>query len=143
GAEVGERLGVVPEEALHRVLLQFLGAAEVGEAVPHRGRQHAAEVQEQRPVVPGAPHRIAVHMADEAIERTDAAIDQPSLEAWFAGSVAEAEPPLRFERISGGRSNLTYAVHDSGRRHWALPRPPLGARLAPAHDMTREHPIIS
>jgi aminoglycoside phosphotransferase (APT) family kinase protein len=82
-------------------------------------------------------------MADEAIERTDEAIDQPSLEAWFAGNVAEAAPPLTFERISGGRSNLTYAVHDSGGRRWALRRPPLGARLASAHDMAREHRIIA
>jgi aminoglycoside phosphotransferase (APT) family kinase protein len=73
----------------------------------------------------------------------DEAIDQPSLEAWFASGVTGAEPPLRFERISGGRSNLTYAVSDAGGRRWALRRPPLGKRLASAHDMAREHRIIS
>ena len=73
----------------------------------------------------------------------DEAIDRPSLEAWFASSVPGAEPPLTFERISGGRSNLTYGVSDAGGHRWALRRPPLGKRLASAHDMAREHRIIS
>ncbi len=70
-------------------------------------------------------------------------IDQAGVEAWFEASVEGAEPPLAFERISGGRSNLTYGVIDSGGRRWALRRPPLGKRLASAHDMGREHRIIS
>jgi aminoglycoside phosphotransferase (APT) family kinase protein len=74
---------------------------------------------------------------------TDEAIDQASLEAWFAREVDGTEPPLDFERISGGRSNLTYGVTDSAGRRWALRRPPLGKRLASAHDMGREHRIIS
>jgi len=73
----------------------------------------------------------------------DEAIDRPSLEAWFASSVPGAEPPLTFERISGGRSNLTYGVNDAGGHRWALRRPPLGKRLASAHDMAREHRIIA
>ena len=73
----------------------------------------------------------------------DEAIDRPSLEAWFADRVASVEPPLSFERISGGRSNLTYAVSDAGGHRWALRRPPLGKRLASAHDMAREHRIIA
>jgi len=73
----------------------------------------------------------------------DEAIDRPSLEAWFAGSVPSVDPPLSFERISGGRSNLTYGVTDARGRRWALRRPPLGKRLASAHDMVREHTIIS
>ena len=73
----------------------------------------------------------------------DEAIDQPKLEAWFSEQVAGARPPLAFERISGGRSNLTYAVADVAGRRWALRRPPLGRRLASAHDMAREHRIIS
>jgi aminoglycoside phosphotransferase (APT) family kinase protein len=73
----------------------------------------------------------------------DEAIDQKNLEAWFSEHVAGARPPLAFERISGGRSNLTYAVADVAGRRWALRRPPLGKRLASAHDMVREHRIIS
>src|SRR4051812_5434098 len=73
----------------------------------------------------------------------DEAIDQANLEAWFASEIDGAQPPLEFERISGGRSNLTYGVTDSAGRRWALRRPPLGKRLASAHDMSREHRIIA
>ena len=73
----------------------------------------------------------------------DEAIDQPNLEASFEEHVQGVTTPLSFERISGGRSNLTYAVADAHGRRWALRRPPLGKRLASAHDMTREHRIIS
>ncbi|MER7054843.1 phosphotransferase family protein [Streptomyces sp. NPDC000351] len=44
--------------------------------------------------------------------------------------------------IEGGRSNLTYAVSD-GSAHWVVRRPPLGHVLATAHDMKREHRVIS
>ena len=73
----------------------------------------------------------------------DEAIDQPNLEAWFEDHVSGATPPLAFERISGGHSNLTYSVADAAGGRWALRRPPLGRRLASAHDMAREHSIIS
>jgi aminoglycoside phosphotransferase (APT) family kinase protein len=73
----------------------------------------------------------------------DEAIDQPNLEAWFEEHVPGATPPLAFERISGGHSNLTYAVADAAGGRWALRRPPLGRRLASAHDMGREHRILS
>jgi aminoglycoside phosphotransferase (APT) family kinase protein len=85
----------------------------------------------------------AIDGADEGVQPGDEGIDGPRLEEWFAGNVPDAEPPLHFERISGGRSNLTYSVRDAGGRHWALRRPPLGKRLTSAHDMSREHRIIS
>jgi aminoglycoside phosphotransferase (APT) family kinase protein len=44
--------------------------------------------------------------------------------------------------IAGGRSNLTYDVTD-GRSSWVVRRPPLGHVLATAHDMSREHRVIS
>ncbi|WP_043681505.1 phosphotransferase family protein [Streptomyces xylophagus] len=44
--------------------------------------------------------------------------------------------------IEGGRSNLTYAVTD-GSAKWVVRRPPLGHVLATAHDMKREHRVIS
>jgi aminoglycoside phosphotransferase (APT) family kinase protein len=70
-------------------------------------------------------------------------IDVPRTEAWFTENAGEVEPPLAFERIAGGRSNLTYAVADAAGRRWALRRPPLGSRLASAHDVAREYRIIS
>jgi aminoglycoside phosphotransferase (APT) family kinase protein len=44
--------------------------------------------------------------------------------------------------LSGGRSNLTYALSD-GKRSWVLRRPPLGHLLETAHDMRREFRVIS
>ena len=70
-------------------------------------------------------------------------IDAPGVERWFEAAVPGFEPPLEFERISGGRSNLTYRVTDASANAWALRRPPLGTRLASAHDMGREHRIIA
>jgi aminoglycoside phosphotransferase (APT) family kinase protein len=81
-------------------------------------------------------------MGDEATGTPDG-IDGPRVEAWFAAEVPDAEPPLTFERIAGGHSNLTYRVTDSGGRRWALRRPPLGKRLGSAHDMAREHRVVS
>jgi aminoglycoside phosphotransferase (APT) family kinase protein len=70
-------------------------------------------------------------------------LDRPRVEAWFAENVEGAQPPLAFERVSGGRSNLTYRVVDAAGREWALRRPPLGRRLGSAHDMGREFRVIS
>ncbi|MEI5099692.1 phosphotransferase family protein [Streptomyces sp. PmtG] len=50
--------------------------------------------------------------------------------------------PLTARLIEGGRSNLTYAVTDGAAR-WVVRRPPLGHVLATAHDMRREHRVIS
>lgn len=50
--------------------------------------------------------------------------------------------PLTGRLIEGGRSNLTYEVTD-GATKWVVRRPPLGHVLATAHDMRREHRVIS
>ncbi|MFC3995935.1 phosphotransferase family protein [Nocardiopsis sediminis] len=49
---------------------------------------------------------------------------------------------LHGELIAGGRSNLTYLVTDDHHR-WVVRRPPLGHVLPTAHDMGREHRVIS
>ncbi len=50
--------------------------------------------------------------------------------------------PLEATLITGGKSNLTYAVSD-GSTEVIVRRPPLGHVLATAHDMTREHRVIT
>lgn len=50
--------------------------------------------------------------------------------------------PLRAEVVQGGRSNLTYRITD-GRGRWVVRRPPLGHVLATAHDMAREHRVVT
>jgi aminoglycoside phosphotransferase (APT) family kinase protein len=88
-------------------------------------------------------------MGDEATRPADGiaaapeGIERAGIEGWFAEHVEGVEPPLDFERISGGHSNLTYRVSDAGGRRWALRRPPLGKRLGSAHDMGREHKVVS
>ena len=78
-------------------------------------------------------------MTDEAPD----GIDRAGVEAWFTDNVADVTLPLAFERISGGRSNLTFTVTDADGRRWALRRPPLGKGLTSAHDMGREHRVVS
>jgi len=68
-----------------------------------------------------------------------AGIDAAGVTAWFERHAEGVRPPLEFELIAGGRSNLTYGVTDAAGGHWALRRPPLHSVLASAHDVGREH----
>ena len=70
-------------------------------------------------------------------------IDGEAVTRWYGQHVPGTEPPLSFELIAGGHSNLTYRVTDAGGRTTVLRRPPLGQVLASAHDMGREHRIIA
>jgi aminoglycoside phosphotransferase (APT) family kinase protein len=72
-----------------------------------------------------------------------AGIDPEAVTAWLAARVDHLDPPLAFDPIAGGHSNLTFTVTDTAGRKWVLRRPPLGQVLATAHDMGREHRIIS
>jgi aminoglycoside phosphotransferase (APT) family kinase protein len=81
--------------------------------------------------------------ADGASGAVPDGIDAAGVAGWFAAHVADVTPPLRYELIAGGHSNLTYRVDDAAGRRWVLRRPPLGHVLASAHDMGREHRVIS
>jgi aminoglycoside phosphotransferase (APT) family kinase protein len=79
---------------------------------------------------------------------TPPGVDLERLRPWFAAHVAGATGgALTASLISGGRSNLTYAIHDDsqtgGARQWVLRRPPLGHVLPTAHDMAREYKVLS
>lgn len=69
-------------------------------------------------------------------------IDVRAITAWLAEHV-DVAAPLTFDRIAGGRSNLTYRVGDVAGRRWVLRRPPLHSVLAGAHDVAREHAIMA
>jgi aminoglycoside phosphotransferase (APT) family kinase protein len=62
---------------------------------------------------------------------------------WLIANVAGAEGPFAFDAIAGGHSNLTYRVTGSDGMRFVLRRPPLGHVLASAHDMGREHRILT
>jgi aminoglycoside phosphotransferase (APT) family kinase protein len=70
-------------------------------------------------------------------------IDVARVSAWLDEHIAGASSPYTFELIAGGRSNLTFAVVDGNGHRMVLRRPPLAQVLATAHDMAREHRIIS
>ena len=70
-------------------------------------------------------------------------IDAEPVSDWLTANVSGLRAPLSFALIAGGHSNLTYTVTDSAGRKVVLRRPPLGAVLATAHDMGREHRIIA
>jgi aminoglycoside phosphotransferase (APT) family kinase protein len=70
-------------------------------------------------------------------------IDVEPVSAWLEANIDGAKGPFEFSFISGGRSNLTFAVTDANGRKMVLRRPPISHVLATAHDMGREHKIIS
>jgi len=70
-------------------------------------------------------------------------VDVPQVTAWLLDRVPGVEAPFSFERVAGGRSNLTFVVTDAGGRRLVLRRPPLSHVLASAHDTGREHRIIA
>ena len=72
-----------------------------------------------------------------------AGIHEDRVSAWLTANIAGANAPFTFELIAGGHSNLTFKVTDSSGNRYVLRRPPLSHALASAHDMGREHRIIS
>jgi aminoglycoside phosphotransferase (APT) family kinase protein len=77
-----------------------------------------------------------------------AGADLPGIEAdrvtaWIVERAEGVVPPLHFELVGAGGSNLTYDVRDQARGRWALRRPPVRNVLPTAHDMEREHRIVS
>jgi aminoglycoside phosphotransferase (APT) family kinase protein len=71
------------------------------------------------------------------------AIDEPRVTPWLEEHVEGLRPPLTSTLIAGGHSNLTYRLDDADGHAFVLRRPPLHHVLATAHDMGREHRIIS
>lgn len=72
-----------------------------------------------------------------------ATLDVGAVTAWVAGLDLDACPPLHFDRFGHGQSNLTFLVSDANGGRWVLRRPPRGLLLASAHDVVREHRILS
>ena len=70
-------------------------------------------------------------------------IFESSVTNWLNTSVDGAVGPYSWEIIAGGHSNLTFLVTDANGRRLVLRRPPLAHGLVSAHDMAREHRIIS
>ena len=70
-------------------------------------------------------------------------IDVDRVTEWLTSNIDDATGPFDFDVIAGGHSNLTFGVTGTDGRRLVLRRPPLGHVLASAHDMGREHRVIS
>ncbi|MBY0399440.1 phosphotransferase family protein, partial [Myxococcota bacterium] len=70
-------------------------------------------------------------------------LDVPAVTRWMKQNVASAEGELSFHLVAAGGSNLTYRVESSSGHRFALRRPPERARIATAHDMSREWKIMA
>ena len=79
----------------------------------------------------------------DGIDPVPEGIDSAGVTAWFETHAPGVTTPLRFSLIAGGRSNFSYAVTDAAGQRYVLRRPPLGPLLPSAHDMGREHRIMS
>jgi aminoglycoside phosphotransferase (APT) family kinase protein len=65
-----------------------------------------------------------------------------AVEAWIAANTDVIKPPLRWTKLQGGHSNLTYLIEDAHGQRAVIRRPPQGELLPKAHDMGREWSII-
>jgi len=81
---------------------------------------------------------------DEAkpLREGDDGVDVGRLEAWLVGVLGESARPVGVERFTRGYSNLTYRV-TAGARDLVLRRPPVGVKIASAHDMAREYRLLA
>src|SRR5215213_10376645 len=61
---------------------------------------------------------------------------------YLTAHLPELAGPLIIQRFPSGFSNLTYLIR-VGNRELVLRRPPVGAKIKTAHDMSREYRILS
>ena len=80
--------------------------------------------------------------ATTASEGSPPGLDLSVVSDWLR-SVTGLEPPLSATTVAGGRSNLTYIVTDVTGRRVVVRRPPLHGVLQSAHDVAREHRILT
>jgi len=80
--------------------------------------------------------------ADTIEVRPEEALDPARLEPYLREHLDGAGGPLEIRQFGGGHANLTYLIR-FGAREWVLRRPPLGPVAPGAHDMRREHRVLS
>src|SRR5438552_13307750 len=75
-------------------------------------------------------------------ERPDERLDTSRLEPYLRANLKGADGSLTVRQFGGGKANLTYLIR-FGEREFVLRRPPLGPIPPGAHDMRREHRVLS
>ncbi len=71
----------------------------------------------------------------------EGALDLALLEKYLRSAGVDVVGDLSARLLSGGKSNLTFAVADAEHR-WVLRRPPVGEILPGAHNMGREYRVM-
>ena len=74
--------------------------------------------------------------------RLDERLDTTRLAPWLSARLEGAEGVPEVAQFGGGHANLTYLLR-FGAREYVLRRPPLGPVAPSAHDMRREHRVLS
>src|SRR5258705_1825222 len=69
-------------------------------------------------------------------------MDWAAVARYLVGRVPHAEGPIGVRQFPGGSANLTYLI-SFGAHEYVLRRPPLGPVAPGAHDMVREHKVLS
>jgi aminoglycoside phosphotransferase (APT) family kinase protein len=69
-------------------------------------------------------------------------MDWPKVADYLASRVDAARGPMQVRQFPGGSANLTYLI-SFGEQEYVLRRPPLGPVAPGAHDMAREHKVLS
>ena len=75
-------------------------------------------------------------------ERPDEHLDTTRLEPYLRANLPGAEGSLSVRQFGGGKANLTYLLRFA-ENEFVLRRPPLGPIPPGAHDMRREHRVLS
>ncbi|MBV8150802.1 MAG: phosphotransferase family protein [Candidatus Eremiobacteraeota bacterium] len=86
------------------------------------------------PQVAGDPELIEI--------RPDERLDTTRLEPYLRAHLPHAGGPFALGQFGGGHANLTYLVR-FGDDEYVLRRPPIGPIAPSAHDMRREHRVLS
>jgi aminoglycoside phosphotransferase (APT) family kinase protein len=92
------------------------------------------------------PSSAALAAAELIAERPDERLDTTRLDPYLRSHLPGAAGPLSVAQFHGGKANLTYRLRfGAGEtiREFVLRRPPLGPIPPGAHDMRREHRVLS
>lgn len=85
--------------------------------------------------IPGRGHPFRTHEATVPIDRD-------RLAAWLAAVGFPLDPIMPIRQFASGLANINYLIHAGG-QPMVLRRPPSGELAPGAHDMAREHRVLS
>jgi aminoglycoside phosphotransferase (APT) family kinase protein len=84
-----------------------------------------------------------MHDDPEVIDvRPEERLDLTRLESYLRAHLPDTDGAFSLRQFGGGHANLTYLIRFD-EREYVLRRPPLGPVPAHAHDMRREHAVLS